>query len=98
MAMIKAPTFAVAGLAEKSTEALVAKPMATPAWGIRAKPRYFLTLGSALEITAPLKAPSHLPTTLETRYKEATMTTVKTASEANIVKSKEAPEMMKKTI
>ena len=32
---------------ESDLPALVAKPIATPAWGISVKPKYFLTSGSA---------------------------------------------------
>ena len=50
---------------ESDLLALVAKPIATPAWGISVKPKYFLTSGSAFVIVAPNKEPQYLPITLE---------------------------------
>jgi len=65
MATIKAPIGAVASCSPKMAALLVAKPIATPACGIKAKPKYFLTVGSALVIRAPVKAPLHLPAARE---------------------------------
>ena len=42
---------------------IVASPMATPAWGISVRPRYFLTTSGDLDIFAPTYAPVSLPTT-----------------------------------
>ena len=46
--------------------AIMARPIATPAWGKRESHIYFLILTSALAITDPTNAPPILPDTLST--------------------------------
>ena len=79
-------------------EAVVAKPIATPACGTKVRPKYFRTSGSHRVIEAPAKAPLYLPRKRKTKYVPAIAMMIHPCSEAKIVRSKLAPETMKNII
>ena len=72
--------------------------MATPACGIKAKPRYVRTFLSHFVIVVEEKAPSHFPITLKIRYTRAIAIIITAFFEANILKSNDAPLMTKNSI
>ena len=76
----------------------MAKPIATPACGIKAKPRYVRTFLSHFVIVVEEKAPSHFPITLKIRYTRAIAIIITAFFEANILKSNDAPLMTKNSI
>ena len=45
-----------------------ARPMATPAWGIRARPRLFRTFGALPASLQPVQAPAYLPRMRTKKY------------------------------
>ena len=67
IAMINAPVCLMTGFsfAPNKELAVVAKPIATPAWGTKVSPKYYFTCGSHLVMAVPVYAPRYLPNTLK---------------------------------